>query len=514
VSIVIKQQSVSDGTRSRDRRCRSLLFLWVLAAPGFNCLAETTSGGLQALNPVLSVDQIRSDVRFIRDALQEGDPGLYRFSSRRAVEDQFELVTRHLDHPMTTLEFYRILAPAIGAFGDGHLQLQLSAAIAREFDGKPVLPLIVRVLRGKAFVLRDLSGATKSLSGARIDSINGLRASEIIDRLKQSLSFDGSSPSGREHDAGREFGRALLRLFNVVPPYDVTLWQRGELQRAVLHGVAQPTLTDLWRELYPHDQAAASGLSFPAANIALISVAHWDTGEEGSVDLSKKFKEWFATLKMRRIRSLIIDVRDNGGGEETLGTELLSYLVDHRFYYYRCAVLRGNAFGFLKYAEQDGTPYAELLLQYSRPSPPECLSLGPYSLTNRPNLGPQVPRAPIYSGAIYLLLNGGSFSTSAEFAANLRSHTNAILVGQTSSGAYYGNNSGITIPLVLPNSRLRLSVPTVAYYLAVRAGPSSKSGVVPDFLISENIGQSARSVDAEMAAVRALIEKRSMPVSR
>ncbi len=85
-----------------------------------------------------------------------------------------------------------------------------------------------------------------------------------------------------------------------------------------------------------------------------------------------------------------------------------------------------------------------------------------------------------------------------------------MLIGETSSGAYYGNNSGITVPIVLPSSRFLLSVPTVAYYEAVPNGPSAKSGVIPDIAVSEDIGDLVQGLDKAKATALALIKKTSL----
>ncbi len=406
---IVRHRRSGVSALRQNFRFRVALALCLSATLPTICRAASMPIAASPTNPVLSVDQMKDDLRTIRDALREGDPGLYRFSARSDVEHQFEQATNRSDHAMTSLAFYRIIAPAVASFGDGHLQLQLSAALAQDLESKPVPPLIVRVLNGKAFVWRDLSGGAISLSGFRIDSVDGHPASEIVDRIEQSLSLDGSSPTGREHDAGRGFGRALLQLFDIGSPYNIVLSRGQKRERVVLAGVAQSTLTARWRARFSQDQSTTTGLSFPGDNTALITIAHWDTGDNGSVDLSKSFKEWFGAIQARHIQTLIIDIRNNGGGEETLGTELLSYLVDRPFSYYRCAVLNGTSFRFLKYALQDGTPYAELLPKYARPSTPDCAPLGPYSLTNRPNLGEQAPRSPHYTGAVYLLLDGEAF---------------------------------------------------------------------------------------------------------
>jgi C-terminal processing protease CtpA/Prc len=255
------------------------------------------------------------------------------------------------------------------------------------------------------------------------------------------------------------------------------------------------------------DPGAATGLSFHEHGVAVMRIAHWDSGD-ASDSVSAQLPRWFQLISDHDTKSLIIDVRNNGGGEETVATELLSYLVAAPFRYYDCAVLNGSSFGFLRYVQDDGTPYAKLLPQYARVAGAHCRHFGPYELTNRPNLGLQQPRIPHFAGQIYLLVDAGSFSTSAEFAATLRTYTQAVIIGQETSGNYYGDNSGITIPIVLPHSRLVLEVPTVAYYLAVRKDLPVRSGVMPNVTVVQSVRDILLHRDTEMATAMNLIEDR------
>lgn len=79
-----------------------------------------------------------------------------------------------------------------------------------------------------------------------------------------------------------------------------------------------------------------------------------------------------------------------------------------------------------------------------------------------------------------ILIDGGSFSTSAEFAAVCHSRRRATFIGEESSGAYYGDDSGITPTIVLPNTKLRIDVPLIAYYTAVDGVRNQNRGILPD----------------------------------
>ena len=64
-------------------------------------------------------------------------------------------------------------------------------------------------------------------------------------------------------------------------------------------------------------------------------------------------------------------------------------------------------------------------------------------------------------------MNGGSFSTTCEFLSTLHNHHRATFIGEEAAGGYYGNTSGPGFQLVLPNSKLRINVRLMTYYMAI-----------------------------------------------
>jgi C-terminal processing protease CtpA/Prc len=81
----------------------------------------------------------------------------------------------------------------------------------------------------------------------------------------------------------------------------------------------------------------------------------------------------------------------------------------------------------------------------------------------------------------------GSFSTTGEFLSTLHFHHRATFVGEETAAGYYGNTSGMSAQLVLPNSKLRLELPLVTYYLAVSGKPHADHGILPDVSVRYSI---------------------------
>jgi C-terminal processing protease CtpA/Prc len=213
--------------------------------------------------------------------------------------------------------------------------------------------------------------------------------------------------------------------------------------------------------------------------------------------MSEFYQESFDAMKVSGTKTLILDLRNNGGGADDLGKQLLSYLLDKPFKYYDDLVINALEIGctgdrFWQTADQ----------MERRPD-------GKYRMVKHPNWGLQEPSKPSFAGKVYILINGGSFSTTAEFLSHAQFHKRATFIGEESGGGYYGNTSGQGINLTLPSTNLNVRIPLVSYYLAVGGyeAPAAVRGVLPGHPISYSIEELLEEKDKELTKALELARK-------
>src|SRR5262249_17833046 len=123
---------------------------------------------------------------------------------------------------------------------------------------------------------------------------------------------------------------------------------------------------------------------------------------------------------------------------------------------------------------------------------------GKYRLVKHPNWGTQQPSKPTFTGKVYILINGVSFSTTSEFLSHAHARKRATFIGEESGGGYYGNTSGPGAVLTLPNTKLQAYVPLMTYYMAVRDYKEASHGVVPDYPVKYTIDELREGKDKEL----------------
>ena len=169
----------------------------------------------------------------------------------------------------------------------------------------------------------------------------------------------------------------------------------------------------------------------------------WKEGKK-RIKFEKRLKEIFKSIDAAEVQHLIIDLRDNGGGK--VPWVLYSYFVDEEFLF-----ARGADFIFSKsspyYKYQKLHPNMKYLkrkwLHTWLPGSNKMSKVNDsrYELTGLYMTKLFKPSGPHFTGSVFILTNGGTFSAASDFAAMMKSSQLATFIGEETEGGYYGNTS-------------------------------------------------------------------------
>jgi hypothetical protein len=453
-------------------------------------------------------EKLRADFKLARRALEEGHSGIYRYTAKEKLDELFDRAEKSLTQPLSMIEFYRVLAPVVAAIKCGHTQVGTSRELLQELASKNrLLPLEVRVLDRKVYVFRDHSSqpASPALAGMEIRSINGVAAAKIVETMLAAASGDGDIQTSRLLQIGSwpVFSIQLYCLMGLGAPYDVVFWDAHDKKELSLRLEGG----EISSAKFPQRPRSAASLKFlDQDKIAVLKINQFGgqvVGEGEGEGQPKKtlhefYKESFAAFKAKGTKTLILDLRNNGGGADELGRLLLSYLVEKPFKYYDDLVLNALEFSFLKDTNK-GKPFPEDQVE-RQPN-------GKYRLVKHPNWGEQQPSQPTFTGKVLILINGRSFSTTSEFLSQAHFLKRATFIGEESGGGYYGNSSGAMPAVTLPHSKLVVRVPLLTYYMAVSGYKDAARGVIPDYPVQYSIAELLEGTDKELALALELARK-------
>jgi len=166
----------------------------------------------------------------------------------------------------------------------------------------------------------------------------------------------------------------------------------------------------------------------------------------------KIIKPYFQDIK--DYKALIIDIRGNGGGDSRYWSDnMIPMLMNKPLVYTQYTAYRGGLFieQFIKCRSGFGYESLEPISSINQANlknlPPELKKDFKYYSKNTITYKPQNSIG--FKGKIYLLVDGGVFSSSEAFATFAKSTGFATLVGETTGGDGIGSDPALC---VLPNS--------------------------------------------------------------
>lgn len=432
--------------------------------------SDTLTGNLKPINPEL----LAMDFLIFRNYLQAEHAGLYRYKTKEQMEKLFDEGLLSIKEPMSKLEFGKKIMYLISQIQDGHTGTNLSSLIFNTYkDEAKLFPLFLYFDEKQAFVRCAKPDGLPI--GTEILSIDGIPIKSIKQKLFAYLPSDGQIQTKKRHTLNNG---SFAFLYNLVfGNKNSFLISYKNLKGSIKTVHIKATFAkDFDCELNNQNVAAKDlQLKYLQKDIALLTIRSFDQGRLNRAKLNFKtfLANAFKELETQKTEKLIIDLRGNAGGLDEYGPLLYSYLTQQPFKYLASVYEAGNQ----------------------------------NPLTNNPLLKIQQAQATGFTGKVAFLIDGLSFSTTADFCAIAKSNHRGLFVGEETAGAYYGNNSGQTIKIELPNSKIQIIIPKFRYTNAVKKTKYKDRGTLPDYPIIPGINDLIKNRDVQLERAIALLEK-------
>ena len=457
--------------------------------------------GAKAPEGRLNPAEMQADFDLMRRALEEAHAGLYRYSTKAEMDRVFAKQRSKLGQGMTKAEFAAILGETLAPIRCGHTNVSPDAATQATSAAVPKLPLQVVIERNRVFVLLNDSPDNQTIApGMEILEINGHKPREIISRIAPKLAADGDIESGKRIRIQRGF--AQYYWFVVEQTSNFTVKARdaaGKTVTAQLKGVLDADRAKNKNNVNAAVQVSLATLDWSRENLAMRflkdpEIAQIRIRGFGGRDYPQWIESSFKTLKEKGTKTLIVDLRGNGGGSDMFGAMLVSYLTDKPFRYFDHINVKTIDPSFKQFS--DWRTEREGDLRNGVATNPK----GGYLVTAKlhPGVAEQPPGKYPFTGKTFVLIDGGTFSTAADFCAVIHHLKRATFIGEETGGGYYGNNSGMQAIVTLPNSKARVRIPMYEYWNAVPGYDGKRRGTKPDHAVETRIADMLRGIDRQL----------------
>lgn len=445
------------------------------------CLTLNVALMAQTLTP----EQLQTDFTRFRTALNEVHPEMYRYTPKPTFDSLFTATAAQLNRPMTQHEFYVTMNPLLVALRDGHIKWIVSGKDEHyPFFTDKLFPLQLYFLGDKAWVVGNYGPRTVP-DGVEITAINGKPMATIIQTLLPKMTFaDGNRIGGKLEDLNRYFSGYYATFIEAPESFAVTYRTQHDEQNVTLLPVTEQTIKT-YVETHKAAPQKPFRLTFAENHTAVMTIEAFFK-EANGLNYKQFLRDAFREIRAKGVQHLVLDLRNNEGGEESLGVLLYSYLANQSFRYYdHISVRQKKKYSFPAWTSKLYR-MAKFLVVKKRGDG--------YVFTAQRGLGITKPQKDAYQGKLYVLLNGNSFSVTTEFAARVHADKRvrpggarpggATFIGQESGGGYKLNTSGIFTITQLPNSKIDLGIGMFGFHMAnVSAYPYDDRGIIPDHLV-------------------------------
>lgn len=457
-------------------------------------------------------EKLKEDYSLLRKILEQKHPSLYWYTSKDSMDHYFDQGYKNITDSMTELQFgWKILAPLTNKIHCGHTSFSMSKGWNKFIRDKriPSFPLYLKIWKDSMIVTANLNRKDSVIKkGMQITSINGMKSREIINKLFGYLVQDGYEDNVNYIRLSTNFPFFHRNVFGIYKTYSVQYIDSTGLEKKTflsLFGLNEDTLKKI--KNFPPVKKTHFSKKEKLENIRSMktidgtSVMTINTFAGGN-HLKSFYRHSFKFITKNNIQNLIIDIRANGGGDISNYVSLTKFIRHTAFKVADTAAAISKGFApYTKYIKNGFINNIGFLATRKRAD-------GRYhfSFWERHHVKPKKKNH--YSGNVYVLTNGLTFSASSLFCNAVKGQDNVTIVGENTGGGWHGN-SGIIIPdIILPNTKLRVRLPMfrlVQYQHVAKTG----TGVIPDIYIGPTAETTRKEIDRKMEFVKDLIKNRA-----
>lgn len=489
------------------------LFVALLAVVA---LYSCRTAAVQDVSRKYSAEELQEDFKVLRGALEANHPSLYWYTPKDSIDWYFNNVWSNLNDSMTEDAFRNRIAWAVSQIRCGHTAVRASKRFVHAASRAqlPVFPLAIKVWDDSLVVLNSaFRGDSVFTRGTILLSIDGRTPRQMLDSMFRFISTDGYSMNFKNQLVSFNFGYAYKNAFGSDSMHRIQFMDSAHQVHTVLirnydpkkdtvgrkgrRGVV-PVVAPTRKQIKEAERLGKRSLTIDTAlRTAYIRVATFSSGR-----LKPFFRRTFRTVRQMDLQHVVIDLRENGGGNIMNSAKLSQYLVQQPFKLADTVAAVSRKFRYGAYIRPSLAYKISMFFTSNRRR-----ADGRYHFRyfERHRFSPKKKNH--FDGDVYLIQGGYSFSATTLFVHSLQGQQNVTVVGEESGGGSYGNSAVHLPQIILPNTRIRIVLPV--YRLVMDASkPKNGRGIIPDVMIKPSSVALREGVDLKIAAVKEMIRKK------
>jgi hypothetical protein len=446
--------------------------------------SESSASGAARLWPVR---EIRSDFDNLYTQLQASHYNLFARRARSEYDAEFKRMRGSIDQPLPLVEISKLYQRFVAYGNVAHARIDPPAEAWEAFRqaGGKAFPLYVRVVGGKAYLGDDYSGVPGLLQGQELVAVDGVPAMRWLARMRAHVSGDNDYMGYTQLET--QLPLLVWEELGEVPQFQVQVRTSGgklmELTLPARDRAGFDAAQAKWPARFELDwnkrQATMleGGLAYlrpgPFYDNRPEAAHPWDPANfQAFLDAS------FADFLQHDAKALLIDLRDNPGGDNSFSDPMIAWFADKPFRFSEAfdikvsaAAIESNRKRLQDTAGDQDSTSARLAAAYAGKPLGSRVSFPIPLVSPRPGLR--------FTAPVYLLVNRHSYSNTVLVAAIAQDYGFGKVLGEET--ADLASTYGALEKFTLPKTGIEVSFPK-ARILRPSGDPQAR-GVIPEIAI-------------------------------
>lgn len=415
-----------------------------------------------------SKEEVLADLEMLYESLEEAHYDLYAYTTKQEFDSAYTAVKSSINSDsLSLLEATNAYQRLISVVNNGHTEIPFPGQSYSKYAyaGGTLFPLEIAFEYNKPLVRQNWSNNENIEIGSEVLSINGMPMEEVLTKIYPQISAERPYFKHAKIEL-YSFPRLYWQVFGEQDDFKVEIRSDGSVQTYSLNAI----------NLIDDYEMKRSEVVDPVMELKFIeNSAYLNPGGFGGDE--EKYQQFidssFDEINEKNAQNLIIDLRNNPGGNDSFSDYLVSYIADHPFKWNSRFTLKTSQFLKDHVRQHNDTTdvYWQAVLNHENGEIYEY-EFDAYQ--------PQ-PKEKRYDGNVYVLINRQSHSQSAVTAAQIQDYEFGIIVGEETGD--YPTLYASQFQYNLPNTGIPVMV-SKGYMVRVNGSPKEE-GVIPDIFIKD-----------------------------
>ncbi len=434
----------------------------------------------------LSRKKALEDFDYYIRILKKAHPALYAFCKEERFNQLQDSLRSSISTDITLRGFYNLLNCINDKIACVHTNLYLSDK-AREGLGHESVFFPYPTTLVEEHLLINATGYGLP-EGTEILTIDGIRVSNVLDDLQVFQTADGLKNTARRSLAAQDMSFSYFMRHGPQRSFEVS-YRRPEKDSMVriktIGAVDYKTITERNLDRYYYDPTDIDYDFYfnEEKGYALMTVR---TFEYDTYSRGKAFEHFcensFEVLRLKPgIKNLIIDIRENDGGNYSNCHQLFSWLTDKPFAKFARVSTRVKQLPQTDLLSETYSGRAEERVERLMKEEFVSNGSGRYMLSDSVN-SPVEPVSAGFRGKVFVITNSEVSSAAAYFASLVQNTGRGFVVGEESRGGGYMHNGFINVVYELPYTKISFSFSIANVVHTYGRREYLGRGVIPDIV--------------------------------